>query len=275
MNLKDKIKKKFYLLLVLVAFFSPAGLRSQSESWKSADWQVGAGSTYLFDDYLSPISYNSLSLRFSTESFRPIGEFSSLDEGKWFNQNSLVLLPAYATTRSGSNIYHIQADFRNTTFYRFYKSPVWNLYTGGSIALRGGGRLVRQTRNNPGSADIMTDIGVSFMAGYRFTLWGKTMNARYLCNLAIAGLAFSPEYAQSYYEIFYLGNYSNTVKFTSFLNKKHWLQQVSLDIPLSAKKSSLRLSYWNEGRMSHMNNIETRVFSDQFTIGYIKYFKVL
>lgn len=267
--------KIFYLLLVLVAYIYPAGLKAQTESWKSTDWQIGAGSTYIYDDYLSPISYKGFSLRVSTESFKPFGKFSNQDDCKWYDQYSMHILPTFIVTRSGSDLYHLQADFKNTTFYRFFKSPEWSLYTGGFIALRGGGRLVRQTRNNPGSADMMIDIGVSFMAGYHFNLWGKTMNARYLGNLALAGLAFTPEYAQTYYEVFYLGNYGNTLKFTSPYNKQQWMQQVSLDIPLSGKKSSLRLSYWNEGRLSFMNNINTRVLSDQFTVGYIRYFKVL
>lgn len=261
--------------MVLVALLCPIGLKAQSESWKSTDWQIGSGSTYIFDDYLSPISYNALSFRLSTENFKPIGKFSNPDHGKWFNQNYINLLPALTSTRSGASLYHVQAELRNTTFMRFYQDKSWDLYAGGSLSLRGGGRLVRQTRNNPGSADIMTDLGLSLMAKYKLELWGKPMEIRYCGNLSLIGLAFTPEYAQSYYEIFYLGNYSNTTKFTSFLNKQHWVQQLSIDIPLSAKKSSMRISYWNEGRFSLLNDINTRILSDQFTIGLIRYFKVL
>lgn len=266
---------KVSIYLVLIALLSHSGLKAQSESWKSTDWQIGSGSTYIYDDYLSPISYNALSFRYSTESFKPIGKFSNPDDGKWFNQNHINLLPAFTSTRSGASLYHIKAEIRNTTYMRFYHDKSWDLYAGGSISLRGGGRLIRQTRNNPGSADLMTDLGVSFMAKYKMELWGKPLIIRYNGNLSILGLAFSPEYTQSYYEIFYLGNYSNSTKFTSFINKQHWVQQLSIDIPLSAKKSSMRISYWNEGRISMLNDINTRVLSDQFTVGYIRYFKVL
>lgn len=261
--------------MVLVAIISPSGLLAQSESWKSTDWQIGAGSTYIFDDYLSPISYNALSFRFSTENFKPIGKSSKTDEGKWFNQNYINLLPALTSTRSGASIYHIQAEFRNTTYKRFYQDKSWDLYAGGSLSLRGGGRLVRQTRNNPGSADLMTDLGISFIAVYNLDLWGKPMKIRYCGNLSLLGIAFSPEYAQSYYEIFYLGNYSNTTKFTSLINKQHWVQQLSIDIPLTTKKSCMRISYWNEGRISLLNDINTKVLSDQLTLGFVRYFKVL
>ena len=101
------------------------------------------------------------------------------------------------------------------------------------------------------------------------------MKLSYQGSLDIAGLAFSPEYAESYYEIFYLRNYQNTIKFTSPINKQQWRQQLSLDVPLSHRKSSLRFSYWNEGRISLLNNIRTRVLSDHFSVGYIRYFEIL
>jgi hypothetical protein len=267
--------RNFCLAFFLVSIVIPEGLKAQNESWKSRDWQIGAGSTYIYDDYLSPVSYNSISYRISTEKFSPFGQLSGSDDCRWFNQCYINLLPAIVNTRSGTEMYHLQIDLKNTTFYKFPINTKWSLYTGAFLALRGGGRFVYQTRNNPGSADIITDFGVALMAEYNFDLWGKNFKARYLGNIALAGLAFSPEYSQSYYEIFYLGNFNQTIKFTSPFNKRQWLQQLSIDIPFNAKKSSLRLSYWNEGRMSILNKIDTRVISDQFSVGYIRYFKVL
>jgi len=268
----------FLSLLLLICSAIPARSVAQ-ESWKSTAWQLGPGSTYLYDDYISPISYTAHSLRLSLEFFKPIGHNEEgilhSDPDIWFNQFSMHLLPAVTKTQSGHWLFHAQAEIQNTTFRQVAGDVYWYLRAGGFLALRGGGRLTYQSSNNPGSADIMTDIGAAVMAGYRFQLWGKNLHLRYLGNFPLAGLAFSPEYTQSYYEIFYLGNYEKTMKFTSLHNKKQWMQQLSLDIPLSRKQSSLRLSYWNEGRITKMNNLNIRVISDQFSIGYIRYFKVL
>lgn len=248
---------------------------SQDILCKSIDWQIGLGSTYLFDEYLSPISYNGFSMRFSSEKQTPVGKIDSDSGYKWYLQNNLKLLPALTVTRSGSSLYHCQLDARSNLLYKFYKSDKIEFDAGASIALRGGGRLIRQTRNNPGSAELMTDLGITSVLKYNFYLMGRPVSLRYNGNIAAAGLAFSPEYAQSYYEIFYLGNYENTIKFTSLHNKLHWVQQLNLDIPLKGKQSGFRVSYWNEGRISVLNEINTTILSDQLTFGYIKYFKIL
>lgn len=269
-----KNKKKIFSLLTLLLGFA-IQVSSQDAYLKSIDWQIGAGSTYLYDEYLSPISYNGFSMRFSSENQSPVGKTSDNGQYKWYLQNNLKLLPALAVTRSGSSLYHFQLDARSNLLFKFYRSDRFEFDAGASVALRGGGRFIRQTRNNPGSAELMSDIGMSCVAKYSFSLWGKPVSIRYNSNLAIAGLAFSPEYAQSYYEIFYLGNYDNTLKFTSLHNKLHWVQQLNLDIPVNGKQSGLRISYWNEGRVSVLNEINTNILSDQLTVGYIKYFKVL
>lgn len=263
-------------VLLFMMFSQPS--KAQNDSWRSSTWQVGAGRTFLYDDYISPVSYNAGSMRVSWEFFRPIGkteEEVESNESKWYEKFELHFVPAATQTNSGSWFFHLQGDIQNTVFYQFAGDRNWYLRAGGYLGIRGGGRFVYQDRNNPGTADMMTDIGGSFMGGYRFRLWNRNMHFRYVCSLPIVGLAFAPEYTESYYEIFSLNNYKNTVKFTSLDNRQQWIQQFSLDIPLSKKKSSIRLSYWNEGRITNFNDLDIRIISDQFSIGYIKYFKVL
>lgn len=268
------VKHKTVFLFLAALCLSLYAL-AQDQNWKSNSWQYGVGSTYIYDDYISPVSYNSPSVRLVNEKIMPLGRLLPDDKYDWYNICNFTLIPSIDKSVSGAYLYSIQAEFKNTVLHKFGENKFCNLYAGGLISLKGGGRLVQQTRNNPGSADIMTDLGVAFAADRRFKLFGKELFARYLLNIPLIGLTFSPEYTQTYYEIFYLGNYAETIRFTHPFNKQQWMQQLSLDVPLYGKRSGLRFSYWNEGRISRLNDLNIRILSDHFSVGYIKYFRVL
>lgn len=274
-----KTFRPIFLIITGICFIQY--LQAQTENWKSVDWQLGVGKTYLFDDYLSPLPHEGSSYRFSTEHFIPLKWglsdqlLPSFENAKWFSQFCLSLNPVYAQSAVGSSLLHVNLDIRNSVLKQIIYAPVWSASVGGYAALSGGGRYCIQNGNNPGSIDAMFDLGMTVMTSYGFSFRGKRIKIRYLGSLALAGLAFSPEYAESYYEIFYLKNYRNIIRVTSLNNKQLWKQQFSMDIPLSGRKSSLRLSYWNEGRVSLLNNIRTRVLSNHFSAGYIRYFSVL
>lgn len=269
------------MILFVLGFCLSLPLNAQKHHPKSYFWQLGIGNTYVYDDYLSPLPHEGLSLLFRDGSMKPLkwGIADSLettfDNAKWFRQFSFSLNPVYAKSRVGSSLYHGNMDLRCSVLKQVIDQPVWNVSAGAFLAVGGGGRYCVENGNNPGSVDLYTNGGITVFSDYQFTLWKKPMKLTYQGGLALAGLAFSPEYAESYYEIFYLGNSRNTIKFTNPLNTQEWRQQLSLDIPLSGRKSSFRLSWWNDGRISLLNNIRTRVLSTHFSVGYIRYFNVL
>jgi len=277
---KSPFKIRRIFLICLSCIFIQL-LQAQNEKWKSIDWQLGIGNTYLFDSYLSPLPHEGTSLRFSSENFKPLKwgltdqpDFS-YNDAKWYNQFYVSLNSARCTYSASSSLLHGTLEIRNSTIRKIIIKPNWSVSAGGFAALSGGGRYCLENGNNPGSIDALFDIGLTAISDFSFPFRGKSIKLRYQGSLALGGLAFSPEYAESYYEIFYLKNHHNTLKLTSLTNMQLWKQQISMDIPLSHRKSSFRLSYWNEGRVSLMNNIRTRVLSSQFTVGYIRYFSIL
>lgn len=268
---------RILLSVVLVSLFSYA--RSQEQ--KRFSWLLGAGSVYVYDEYLSPLSHTGFSIFLSTDYIKPL-KWGVVDEpnvafenGKWFNQFVFSMNPSYVSSKAGTNIWHGNLELRNNILREVPVGPAWNIAAGGFTAITFGGRYCSDNGNNPGSLDLGLDVGATFSAEYGFTLLHRKVTLSYQGSLALAGLSFSPEYAESYYEIFYLGNTENVVQVTHPFNRQRWWQQWRFVLPAEGRKSGWQLSYWNEGDVRLLNNIRTRVLSNYFTVGYVRYFHVL
>jgi hypothetical protein len=274
------IKSNWIFLLFLVLCLLQS-LKAQAQNQKSFDWQLGVGSTYLYDDYLSPLPHEGTSLLFSSGSNKPLkwglpdSVDISFDNSEWIREFNVSINAVQGLSSAGSSMQHGNLDLRGSLIRQILHRSDWSASAGTYMSFGGGGRYFSYNSNNPGSIDIYIDLGLTVLADYKFNLWEKSLKLTYQGSLALSGIAFSPEYAESYYEIFYLGNKKNILKYTNPFNNQHWRQQLSLDIPLSHRKSSLRLNLRNDGHVSLLNNIRTRVLSTHFSVGYIRYFNIL
>ena len=76
------------------------------------------------------------------------------------------------------------------------------------------------------------NIAGSGMVIYRFHIGNYPLIARYQANVPLMGLMFSPEYGQSYYEIFNLKHGGKNILFTSLHNQPALRQLLTLDFPI-------------------------------------------
>jgi hypothetical protein len=125
--------------------------------------------------------------------------------------------------------------------------------------------------NNPVSAKLSTSLGVSGMLIVGRAMSNGDAVLRLQLDASLVGAAFSPEYGESYYEIFGLGNYDDIIHFTHIGNAPSWKLSASVDIPLGKKqKNIMRLSWSMKSYESKINNLETYQSSIPISLGFVK-----
>jgi hypothetical protein len=106
----------------------------------------------------------------------------------------------------------------------------------------------------------------SATAAYNFSIGSQHFSARYELNLPLVGVIFSPNYEQSYYEIFCQGNYDQNIVPTTFISAPTFRQVASVDWHFS-QRMSLRLGYLGNYLQSNVNNLKSHIYAHRIMIG--------
>ena len=131
-----------------------------------------------------------------------------------------------------------------------------------------GGIWNTRNGNNPGQAKLDLCIDLSGMAYYNLRIGKKNCLLRYQVNIPFVGMAFSPNYGQSYYEIFSLGHYDRNAVFAHIGNMPSMRHLLTADIPLG--RHILRIGYNGQFNQSTFNELRYHSYSHNFMIGFVK-----
>ena len=246
----------FFILYTF--FFSPVG----AQKVVTRSTMLGFGSTNILDTYLSAEHFNGGGMSFVTtiERQRPDNRWSTLMEHE-------------ANLSTAKDRAKSQTEMEGA--YNFYwgKLYSWQLFDN-SLKLQAGG-LVNASlgviyntsnSNNPAQARAHLNVMPTGVATYKFNLWNKPFTARYELALPLCGIMFSPNYGQSYYEIFSLGNYDHNVVPTTFVSAPEWRQMLTLDVRLW-KSASLRIGYLGNMQQAKVNNLRQHIYTHRLIIG--------
>ncbi len=266
-----KTSSKILALLACLSSLTPSA-HAQSDSAKviTSSRMIGIGGTNVLDTYLSAEQFKGMGVSFlaTIERKRPQRRWSTLME----HEANLSLVHDRANSRK---------ELEGA--YNFYWGKLYNWqFFDNRLTLQAGG-VANETlgfiyntsnSNNPAQARFHLNIMPTGVAAYRFTLFGKPMLARYELNLPLVGIMFSPNYGQSYYEIFNRGNYDHNVILTTFANAPEWRQMLTIDANLTGKWM-LRIGYLGNYQQYKVNHLKQHVYTHRFLIGFTKRFSIV
>ena len=253
----------FFHLSCLVASLLLFWLHDSAAAQTTSSRMIGVGGTNVLDTYLSDEHFTGMGLSFlaTVEYHKPQRHWTTLME----HEANLSSVKDRANKRS---------ELEGA--YNFYIGRLrgWQLL-GDRLTLQAGalanvslGFIYNTSNgNNPAQARAHLNIMPTGIASYRFRLLGKPMLARYELSLPLCGVQFSPNYGQSYYEIFSRGNYDHNIVPTTFVTAPEWRQLLTVDTQLS-RRLTLRIGYLGNIQQSRVNNLRQHIWTHRALIGF-------
>ena len=265
---------RLYISVLLILLMSCAGVLAQDslshDKYIVRSVMVGAGKTNVYDTYLSPLEYRGPELRLMHESMR----MTRLMGGRVSAQR-IVQVNASSTdniSKSGKS-YSGMFNWTYALHYQYNVDDRLKILFGPMLDLNGGFIYNTRNSNNPAQAKVYGSIDASAMAIYKLRIGRYPMTLRYQANLPFIGVMFSPEYGQSYYEIFSLKHSGKNVLFTSFHNAPTVRQMLTLDFPIG--KTIMRAGYLCDIQQAKVNNLKSHFYSHNFMIGFVRNFHMI
>lgn len=230
---------------------------------------VGVGTASVLDTYLSQENYNGPEITYLSHTTR------EAEDGRWSKQLVHQGRFAYLNNRAG-NGRELSGDYT----FEYSLLYGWKLLQN-KLMLRAGGMadahvgFLYNTRNsnNPAQAKAQLSIAAAVSANYRFRLCKSHHHVRYELSVPLAGLVFSPNYGQSYYEIFSRGNYDHNIVPTYPGNMPSLRQMVTIDFNLL--HSTFCIGYLGNYQQAKVNNLKYHHYSHTFIIGVVKKFQLI
>ena len=225
----------------------------------------GAGFTNVFDTYLSPQEYKGIDFRISRESMR----MTRMMKGNVSLQSFFQADLGYTHNKvDNNNTFSGLVNWNYGLHYNFPITSNFKLLAGGLVDINGGFVYNLRNSNNPASARAYINLDASGMAIWDLKIKNYPITLRYQINLPVMGVMFSPNYGQSYYEIFTLGHWDGVIKFTSLHNQPSLRQMLTADLPIGRVK--MRFAYIWDAQQSNVNKIKTHTYTHAFMIGFVK-----
>ena len=263
-----KVLLAFSLLLYSVAVDAQDTLRSNKIITKAQ--LVGIGHVNQLDTYLSPSEYTGSELRYVSHTLRDNGT-PILRE--IIHQAHLSY--THNASEKNNNIGGLY-NFQYNLHYTFGKWAVGNgtlaATVGGGIDANLGFLYNMRNGNNPAQAYLNVNLSPSASAAYTFRLWGKPFQVRYEVQAPLVGLMFSPNFGQSYYEIFSKGDYDHNIVPTTFVSAPSLRQMLTLDFTLH--HTTLRLGYLGDFQQARVNGLKYHTWSNLLVVGIVRKFSI-
>lgn len=232
---------------------------------------LGIGNAHLLDTYLSPEEYSGTEIRIIGQTELPL-KYHPEWRKMFIHQGYLQQTsPRSDDNQQLSGLYAF--DFAMKRWWQV--TPAISIAAGGQAEAGIGFAYNTRNGNNPAQARAYLNLGPSAAADWQFQnplaklfRWKKnTWKLRYDVYAPLFGALFSPNYGQSYYEIFSRGNYDHNIVPTTPICAPTLRHQIVLNIPFW--RGTLQLGYLGDFQQAKVNNLKYHTYAHLFLIGYI------
>nr|WP_313980737.1 DUF3316 domain-containing protein [uncultured Prevotella sp.] len=273
MNLKKSLFRWFSLSAIILFTTSTPTLAQdtlRSNKVITNTQMLGMGAANTLDTYLSPEEYTGTELRYISHSVRENGTKLSRE---------LVHQAQILSVRNRRENNNELGGFYNFQYNWQYALGQWNigkgelhLKAGGGVDTRLGFLYNMRNSNNPAQAYAQVNIAPNAVAAYRFRLRNLPFQLRYEVQVPLLGLAFSPNYGQSYYEIFTRDNYDHNLVVTTPASAPSLRQLLTLDF--TVRHTTFRIGYLGDYQQAKINQLRQHVWSNLFVFGIVRKFSI-
>lgn len=259
----------FPILYALLPLVANAQSNTIPDDWEITNVQMlGIGASNVLDTYLSPEKYNGSEIRYISHTIRQ-------KDGKPITHT----LIHEGNISSGTDRSEDGTTLAALYDFRYAMQRCWNIKegrlrieTGGMLCVGAGAIQNTRNQNNPAQMRLFSNIGPSATVTWRFNIRHRPFALRYEAVAPVLGVMFSPNYGQSYYEIFSLGNYDHNAVITYPGNAPSLRHSLTADFSLWGLR--WRLGYLGDFQQASVNNLKQHVYTHALMIGFVKHFKI-
>ena len=265
-------------LFMIIAFVLPLTAAAQSH-------MIGVGPSRILDTYISQEKYSGVGITYlyiragkkpnkrwqnniehevDLSKTRDRSHTTSMLEGNYNLYWGRVATVASRTSRTSRSSMTSRTSMASRTSENGFQ-----LQAGLAANVNLGFLYDMSTSNNPAQARFALNLMPVGIATYGFDIKEQHFSLRYELNLPLVGLMFSPNYGQSYYEIFSRGNYDHNIVPTTFVSAPNFRQLLTLDWQVS-EKWAVRVGYLGNYQQADVNNLKSHIYSHRIIIGVTK-----
>lgn len=264
------LRNSLFALLMIAPLAVNAQTADSPTMWIDNTLMVAVGSQNELDTYLSSQEYSGFTARFVSHTVRS-------KEGKRWSTRIVHQGEFFTGDMKQSSDGNALGGLYNFQWGKQYRIPLSvdniSLKVGATLDATLGFLYNTRNSNNPAQARVALNASPVVTGQWRFSMWQKTFALNLELTAPLCGLRFSPNYGQSYYEIFSRGDYDHNCVPTTFIATPSLSSMLTLDIPVGS--SALRIGYIGDFQQVNVNNIKQHSYSHYFVVGYSRSFTVV